>query len=203
MNVQTLPLGPLQTNCYILYKNNEALIIDPGNEAHRVIEFIESQSLIPQAILLTHAHYDHVGAVDEVRKHYQIDVYLHEAEAKWISDPPYNSSGLFKHTEEPEHILTESDLTIGDFTFTVIHTPGHSPGSVSFIFHNDKKIFSGDVLFKYGVGRTDLYQSSPQALVHSLREKLYKLPDDFIVYPGHGTTTSIGEEKLNNPYVPA
>lgn len=203
MNVKTLPLGPLQTNCYILYKDQQALIIDPGNEGHKIIEFIKKENLIPQAILLTHAHYDHIGAVDEIRKHYNLDVYLHELESTWISNPPYNSSGLFQHTSEPEHILSEGKLTIGNFSFSVIHTPGHSPGSVSFIFPEDQKIFSGDVLFKYGVGRTDLYESSPQSLVHSLREKLYKLPNDFVVYPGHGTTTTIGDEKINNPYVPA
>jgi len=203
MNVHTLPLGPLQTNCYIIYKNNAALIIDPGNEAHKVIDFIAEESLTPKAILLTHAHYDHIGAVGELRKHYNIDVYLHEAEAKWLSDPPYNSAGLFPHTDEPEHLLVEGQLSIGDFTFSVLHTPGHSPGSVSFIFHDEKKIFSGDVLFRFGVGRTDLFQSSPQDLVYSLREKLYKLPDDFTVYPGHGTTTTIGDEKRQNPYVPA
>lgn len=203
MNVHTLPLGPLQTNCYILFKNNYALIIDPGNEAEKVKGFLVEHSLTPQAILLTHAHYDHIGAVDELRKYYNIDVYLHEAEPTWLSDPPYNSAGLFTPTDEPDHLLTEGDLTIGDFSFSVIHTPGHSPGSVSFIFHDEKKVFSGDVLFRFGVGRTDLYQSSPQDLVYSLREKLYKLPDDFTVYPGHGTTTYIGDEKRQNPYVPA
>src|SRR5690625_6247828 len=110
MNVQTLPLGPLQTNCYILYKDQQALIIDPGNEAHKIVNFLTEQSLEPQAILLTHAHYDHIGAVDEIRKHYNLEVYLHEYEATWISDPPYNSAGLFQHTTEPEHILKEGEL---------------------------------------------------------------------------------------------
>src|SRR5690625_4126725 len=201
MNVQTLPLGPLQTNCYILYKDQQALIIDPGNEAHKIVNFLTEQSLEPQAILLTHAHYDHIGAVDEIRKHYNLKEYFHDYEQPWISNLPNIIAGLFKIPTEPEHILKEGELEIGNFNFSVLHTPGHSPGSVSFVFHEDKKVFSGDVLFKHGVGRTDLYESSPQDLVYSLREKLYRLPDDFVVYTVHGTTTTIGNEKLQNPYV--
>jgi len=206
MHIKTMPLGPLQTNCYIIYKNKEALIIDPGEEAEKVVQFIDDNALTPKAIMLTHAHYDHIGAVGHLRHHYNIDVYLHEAEAEWLEEPDYNGSGRFPgtsvKTERPDHLLIPGELSIANFSCEVKHTPGHSPGSVSFIFHNEKKVFSGDVLFKQGVGRTDLYGGSMDELVRSIRGTLYTLDDSYTVYPGHGITTTIGNEKQSNPYVP-
>lgn len=206
MQIKTMALGPLQTNCYMIYKYNEVLIIDPGEEAEKVIYFIEENQLTPQAILLTHAHFDHIGGVDDLRHHYGIDVYLHESEAEWLEEPTFNGSGAFPRTpvktDRPDHLLTSGELAIGSFTCEVKHTPGHSPGSVSFIFHDEQKVFSGDVLFKQGVGRTDLYGGSTNELVQSIRGTIYTLPDSFVVYPGHGVPTTIGDEKQNNPYVP-
>lgn len=207
MNIKSMIVGELGANCYIVYENSEALIFDPGGNPEKIMAFLDEHQLVPQAILLTHAHFDHIGGVDELRNHYQIEVYLHEAEAHWLSEPSLNRSTAFMRTEvktdPPEQILTPGTWTIGSFTFDIIHTPGHSPGSVSFIFAEDEFIISGDVLFKQGVGRTDLPGGSFEQLVNSIQQHLYTLPDTYTVYPGHGLPTTIGAEKKTNPFVPA
>lgn len=206
MNIKSMSLGDLGTNCYIIYDEKNALIIDPGGEPEKVIEFIEKTKVMPQAILLTHAHFDHIGAVGILRNHFNIDVYLHEAEAKWLGDPDLNRSTSFTRkavrTDPPEHFLKPGRLELSSFSFDIIHTPGHSPGSVTFIFKDENFIVSGDVLFQQGVGRTDLPGGSMELLVKSIRSGLYQLDDTYIVYPGHGVKTSIGAEKIFNPYVP-
>lgn len=205
MEIISLSLGPLGTNCYILIKDKEALIVDPGGDSDQVINLLTSKKVVPQAILLTHAHFDHIGAVDDLRSHYQIDVYLHEEEKDWLSDPQLNRSNAFFGNEivtrPPEHYLEEGELTISSFTFEVRHTPGHSPGSVSFLFPTEKSIIGGDVLFFGGIGRTDLPGGDMNVLVSSILTKFYSLPDDFTVYPGHGPKTTIKHEKVNNPFV--
>lgn len=205
MDVQSFSLGPIGTNCYIIQKDEQCLIIDPGWDAPVVQSYIEDEGLTPQAILLTHAHFDHIGAVDELRKSYELDVYLHEAEQDWLENAELNRSqfalgGAGITTAAPDHLLEEGTLQIGTFTFDVVHTPGHSPGSVSFIFSEAEFIVSGDVLFHHGIGRTDLPGGSIEQLAKSITEHLYTLPDSFTVYPGHGTSTSIGEEKRANPF---
>lgn len=207
MKIRTMSLGALGTNCYIIYKNKEALIIDPGSEANKVINFIQENDLKPEAILLTHAHFDHIGAVDEVRNFFDIDVYLHENEADWLEEPRFNGSALYPRqeikTKKPDHYLKPGKMELGCFSFEVRHTPGHSPGSVSFLFQEQQAIFSGDVLFRQGIGRTDLLQGNAAQLENSIRKKLYTLDNQFTVFPGHGISTTIGEEKSSNPYVPA
>lgn len=207
MKIHSMSLGELGTNCYIVYDNHHALIVDPGGEPEKVIYFLESQNVEPQAILLTHAHFDHIGGVDALRKHFNIDVYLHKNEADWLGEPRLNRSTAFTRKEvrtaRPEHHLTTGEMKLSTFTFEVIHTPGHSPGSVSFIFKDEGFVISGDVLFQQGIGRTDLPGGSIEQLEKSIRGSLYLLDDTFIVYPGHGSYTTIGAEKRNNPFVPA
>lgn len=205
MNIKRMSLGPLGTNCYIVYKGNDALIIDPGGDEREVITFLDEHQLKPLAILLTHAHFDHIGAVDALRHFYHIDVYLGQDEEDWLENPLLNRSTLMGKeisTESPEHLLTPDKLNIGDFSIDVLHTPGHSPGSSSFVFKNAHFVVSGDVLFRHGVGRTDLPGGSFPQLKDSILNQLYHLPDDYIVYPGHGPETTIAEEKQNNPFVP-
>lgn len=206
MNITSMSLGPLGTNCYIIDNQTDALIVDPGGEPEKIIEYLQKEQLNPLAILLTHAHFDHIGAVDPLRRHFHIDVYLHEAEAGWLSDPSLNRSFAFTRktvkTNKPDHFLKEGKMNLSAFMFEIIHTPGHSPGSVTFIFSKENFIVSGDVLFRQGVGRTDLPGGSWNELENSIRQKIYTLPDNFKVYPGHGVSTSIGQEKIDNPYVP-
>lgn len=206
LQVKSMSLGPLGTNCYIVSHDHEAIIFDPSGEAEKIISYLEDSNLKPLAILLTHAHFDHIGALDEVRKHYDIDVYLHEAEADWLVDPELNRSSLYFpesnwiQTELPEKQVDEGTLSIGPFKMDVVHTPGHSPGSVTYIFHEQEFIVSGDVLFRLGIGRTDLPGGSIEQLAKSIVHHLYSLPDQFKVFAGHNIQTTIGTEKHENPY---
>ncbi|HLS66557.1 MAG TPA: MBL fold metallo-hydrolase [Pseudogracilibacillus sp.] len=205
MNIQSFSLGPIGTNCYVIRKGEQCLIIDPGWDAPVVTSYIEKENLEPQVILLTHAHFDHIGAVDELRKLYSLDVYLHEEERDWLENAELNRSqfalgGAGITTAAPDKLLKEGRLQIGKFSFDVVHTPGHSPGSVSFIFNEFDFVVSGDVLFHHGIGRTDLPGGNIEQLARSITEHLYTLPDSFTVYPGHGTSTTIGEEKYANPF---
>ena len=205
LNIKRLSLGPLGTNCYILYNGEDALIVDPGGDAKQIISFLDQQNVKPLCILLTHAHFDHIGGVEELRNHYNIDVYLHENEQEWLSNPELNRSLFFTGEgfaiKGPDHLLRPGKIELGSFEFEIIHTPGHSPGSVSFIFKDDQFIVSGDVLFQNGVGRSDLPGGNFTQLESTIREKLYKLPDEYVVLPGHGETTTIGYEKETNPFV--
>lgn len=205
MEIISLALGPIGTNCYILIQDKEALIIDPGAESKKIIDKLTERKVAPKAIILTHAHFDHIGAVEDLRTFYNIDVYLHENEKAWLEDPSLNRSSAFIGneviTKQAEHGFSEGELRISSFTFEVRHTPGHSPGSVSFVFPNQKTVFGGDVLFFGGIGRTDLPGGDMSQLEKSIRNKFYTLDDDYVVYPGHGPKTTIQHEKWNNPFV--
>ncbi|HEX6923661.1 MAG TPA: MBL fold metallo-hydrolase [Bacillales bacterium] len=204
-----LPLGAVQANAYIIEnENGEAVIIDPGGEAERLISYIESKSLKPTAVLLTHAHFDHIGAVDEVRNHWSIPVYLHGAEKDWLQDPQKNGSAFFPAADggtivkpADEIIEREGSLHVGPFTFEVLETPGHSPGSVSFYNRDSGIVFSGDALFAGSIGRTDLYAGDHGELIESIENKLLPLPDKTIVAPGHGPETTVETEKQSNPFL--
>lgn len=206
MEIKTLPLGPIGTNCYIVSKNDECLIFDPGAEPEKIEEYLTEQKLTPKAIMLTHAHFDHIGAVDTIRKRYNIDVYLHKEEHDWLEKAELNRSILFfgeaaaVRTAKPDHLIDIGKHTIGSFIFEVVHTPGHSPGSVSYIFHDNQFVISGDTLFNQGIGRTDLPEGDFKTLMMSIFKELYTLPEDFTVYPGHGPLTTIGAEKFQNPF---
>ncbi|MFD2759413.1 MBL fold metallo-hydrolase [Lentibacillus juripiscarius] len=207
MKVNSIPAGPLGTNCYIVSNGTDALIVDPGGDSENIIDFLADEGVTPNAILLTHAHFDHIGGVSHLRSYYGIDVYLHANEQAWLENPEWNGSSLFIGSEiktaEAEHLLNPGSLQIGSFSFDVMHTPGHSPGSVSFLFHDEHFVISGDVLFNGGVGRTDLPGGDIQQLEQSIRESLYQLPDSYLVYPGHGPETTIGQEKQKNPFFTA
>ncbi len=208
MNWFPLPLGPLQTNCYILsQKDGSCLIIDPGEEPNKIIQYINSKKLNPKAILLTHAHFDHIGAVDPIREQYSIPVYIHKKEESWLSDASLNGSQFFLHGDKiqvskADHVITaEMRMEIEGFSFEIFETPGHSPGSISFYFQQDGIVVSGDALFQSSIGRTDLPGGSHEVLLKSIHEKLLVLPENTLVLPGHGPATTIGQEMDSNPFL--
>ncbi|UII54842.1 MBL fold metallo-hydrolase [Cytobacillus spongiae] len=208
MNWEQMPLGPLQTNCYIISNRAKVcLIVDPGGEGARLINHLQKRNLKPQAILLTHAHFDHIGAVDDVRNHYNIPVYVHEKEASWLMDPALNGSHYFltsnaiQMNKADQLFVKEEMKTVGDFTFQILYTPGHSPGSVSFYFSEGEFVVAGDALFNGSIGRTDLPGGNHQQLLTSIHEKLLSLPEDTHVLPGHGLTTTIIDEMDSNPFL--
>jgi glyoxylase-like metal-dependent hydrolase (beta-lactamase superfamily II) len=208
MKVIQLPLGPLQTNCYLLANDlKEVIVFDPGEEADQIFNIIEENKYKPVAILLTHAHFDHIGAVDDVRDQYNIPVYLHQNEADWLTDGMKNGSTLFLRNREifareADYLISkEGKMEIGNFILSVFETPGHSPGSVSFYVKEAKSVFSGDALFYQGIGRTDLPGGDHDVLIKSIKSKLFSLPENITVYSGHGPETTIQDEKKHNPFL--
>lgn len=206
IQIDTVPLGPLGTNAYVLTapESQRAVVIDPGMSPAPLLRRVEELEV--EAILLTHAHFDHIAGVDELRKKKGCPVYLHAAEADWLTTPKLNGSLLWPEigppviTDPAEYELADGmTLTLLGATLQVLHTPGHSPGSVSFLMGD--QLFSGDCLFRLSVGRTDLPGGSASDLLDSIHGKLFKLDDGITVYPGHGARTSIGFERNNNPYV--
>ena len=208
LKINQLELGPVQTNCYIISNDeNDCLIFDPGAQSKKVSDLLRSKNLTPLAIILTHAHFDHIGAIDELRDVYSIPVYLHELEKDWLRRPNLNGSG--KYAAIPDMQMRDADvllkdekvLEIGDFRMDVLHTPGHSPGSLSFSFGDEGFAIVGDTLFKGSIGRTDLIDGSEKKLLKSIRDSLLTLPADMVLFPGHGPDTTPQQEMDSNPFL--
>ncbi|WP_226583012.1 MBL fold metallo-hydrolase [Halobacillus litoralis] len=204
IKISRLPLGPMGTNAYVIHENKKALVVDPGGDFEKLENYLKERELDVEAVLLTHAHFDHIGAVDDVRREYNAPVYIHENEADWLEDPAKNGSALFGLGEikagTADHFFEIGQMEIGDFTFEVRFTPGHSPGSVSFVFRNQRFTIVGDTLFQRGIGRTDLPGGSRTQLEKSIEEQLFSLRNDMRVFPGHGLPTTIEEERNENPF---
>ena len=206
MEVKRLILGGLKTNCYIAYTEDtkKAVIIDPAAEADNIRRAITELSVLPEAVLLTHGHFDHMLAADEIRKEYHIPVGLLDREAELLEKPELNCSAMYIR---PYGISADETYTDGqqlpflDGALRVIATPGHTAGSACYYSEKDKLLFSGDTLFFNTVGRTDLPTSQPASIGRSIREKLMVLPEDVLVLCGHGSETTIGDEKNANPFL--
>ncbi|QDU33616.1 putative metallo-hydrolase [Poriferisphaera corsica] len=207
IQIHTFPLGAYQTNCYVLEAPNKACwIIDAGTDPDALIACIKDNELKPEKLLLTHAHHDHIEGVFKVREAFpDIPIYIHESEKEFLTDTTLNLSaivGIPAVAPEADHYLEHGQvLHLAGIPFEVRHTPGHSPGGVGFYQPENHFIISGDTLFAGSVGRYDFPTSDGPTLGKSILEQLYTLPDDTVVYPGHGPSTSIGQEKQTNPFV--
>ncbi|HSA32162.1 MAG TPA: MBL fold metallo-hydrolase [bacterium] len=202
--IVTEPVGPVTANCHILEFGEQIILIDPGGDPAILLRRIGTRTL--SAMLITHGHYDHIGALGALKKrHPQAAVMIHRTEAPFLADPDLNLSGHFgidgRYEQPPERLLDHGDrIALPDGgALTVIHTPGHTPGGVC--FHGDGVLFSGDTLFFESVGRCDLPGGDDKTLLASIRERLFTLPDDTRVLPGHMNATTIGHEKRHNPFL--
>ena len=203
--LDTLIVSDLQINCYLFgcSATRETAIIDPGGDRELIKNKVAERQAIVKMILLTHGHFDHIGALDSIRKEYGCPVLIHSADAKALTNPMINLSALTGNsivTSEAEQLLQDGDrIQLGRLALEVLHTPGHTRGGVCFRYNG--LLFCGDTLFNSGIGRTDLPGGSMTQLEQSIRDKLFTLPDDTVVLPGHGESTSIGVEKKVNPFV--
>jgi len=206
---EVLPVGMLGCNCSVIGDeiSREAIVIDPGDEVSKIIAILERNQLTVKMIVITHAHIDHIGGAEKLRAHTGAPVYMHEAD-KMLSDHLDVQAGwLGMETPEDPGIdqpAREGDIIrAGSVEAHVLHTPGHTPGSISLYLPLESRVIAGDTLFQGSIGRTDLPGGDTAQIGRSIRGKLYTLPEDTIVFPGHGLTTSIGEEKRHNPFVRA
>jgi len=202
--LETLVVGMIQANCYLLgdEKTGEAVVIDPGGDVPVILRALEARKLKPVAILATHGHFDHVEGLAAMKRATNAPILLHRGDLPLIQGMTVQGQLFGLRVEAappPDRFVTEGDtLVVGGHTVSVLHTPGHSPGSVC--FKVDKKIFVGDLLFAGSIGRTDLQGGDYDTLLRSVRDKIFTLPDDTTVYPGHGPETSVGFEKRTNPF---
>jgi len=202
--VEKLVVGPFASNCYIVgsQSNKEGMIIDPGDEAKQILKRVKDLELDIRFIVLTHGHIDHTGALKEVREVTGAKVAIHADDAKSLKVQSLSRIfGLSYPTPpSPDRLLKGGEsLDIGDLHFEVLHTPGHTPGGICLL--GEGVVFSGDTLFNYGVGRTDLPGGSSSQLLNSIQTRLMTLPDNTVVYPGHGADTTIGAERTGNPFL--
>jgi len=206
MKIEKFVLGSMGTNCYLIIneETKELVIVDPATCPDYVVSHVKSNGYIPKAIFLTHAHFDHVMGIDGWVKEFGIPVYLHEEEKKILEDPELNLSGVFGASysySDVKCLKDGQDLSVAGFTFKVIHTPGHTCGGCCYYCEAEEILISGDTLFYQSVGRSDFPTGSMGTLVRSIKEKLFCLPDDVMVYPGHNDATCIADEKKYNPFV--
>jgi hydroxyacylglutathione hydrolase len=208
MIIETFPVGMLQCNCTILgsEQTGEAIVIDPGDEIKSVVERLKRRRLEARYIVATHGHIDHVGGFRELKEATGAPVLLHDADVFLYEALPMQASLLRiatpPATEIDGHLKHGDELGAGDVKLKIIHTPGHTPGSIC--FHSsagDSRLFAGDTLFLGSIGRTDLWGGSYEEILESLRRRVVTLPEDTVVVPGHGPQTTIGREKRDNPFL--
>jgi hydroxyacylglutathione hydrolase len=207
MDVRMFSVGPIQENCFLFRRDgsDRALIVDPGEEADRLLAAIDELGVTLDGILLTHTHFDHVGAVAPIARATGAEVWVPKIEKPVLADinsyVPWSEFGPFE-SWDAEHTLNGGEkLELAGFEIDVLFTPGHSPGHVTFHVPDEAAIFSGDVLFQGSVGRTDLPGGDPQVLMETLKTLAETLPDETIVHPGHMGITTIGAERATNPFL--
>ncbi|MBE5907835.1 MAG: MBL fold metallo-hydrolase [Lachnospiraceae bacterium] len=209
-SIETYVVGPVQTNCYFLINNttNQVIIVDPGSAAKQLAALIREKKYEPVGILLTHGHFDHADAVDDLKEElseYALFAYAYEGEQRTLEDPRLNLSGDMNFHAKSYHadvyLQDHETIDLAGFHVEVLFTPGHTPGGCCFYCAEEGIVFSGDSLFCQSVGRTDFPEGSMSDLVRGVREQLFVLPDKTYVLPGHNEPTTIGDEKKYNPFL--
>lgn len=205
MILETVTVGAMQVNCYILAEGQQqdALVIDPGSERRKIQKVLDTHRLKPAFIINTHGHFDHIGCDND----FGVPVYIHQKDAAMLKDASLNLSGMFSLSfavrSKIEVLRDGQNIDLGGLQMEVLHIPGHTPGGIALRLKKPKDniVFTGDTLFYHGIGRSDFIGGDGQLLVRAIKEKLFTLPGDTVVYPGHGPSSSIDEERKNNPFV--
>ena len=202
MNITRMPLGILMANCYIIEtEKKNAVLIDPGSQPAKLIKYLDENNIIPKKILLTHGHFDHIGAVPEIVEKYGSEVYIHENDAVMLSDRRMSladdvGGGIYRTVEKYNCVHDGDRIVLDELDFEVLHTPGHTKGGVC--YRCGDSLFTGDTLFCLSMGRTDFPGGSLGEMYHSLK-RLGAIPGDLDVFPGHNETTTLDFERKNNP----
>ncbi len=207
LDVRSFTVGPVSENCYVLRAegSDRGLIVDPGDESERIIEAVAALGITVEAILITHCHFDHIGAVAPVAKATRAPVTCPEIEVPVLADimsfVPWPGFGPFESYEADETVAGGEHLSVAGLEIDVVFTPGHSPGHVTYAIPDQGALFSGDVLFKGSVGRVDLPGGDFQTLLESIRGLVDRYPEDTVVHPGHMGQTTLGAERASNPFL--
>ncbi len=203
--IERVVVGPLMSNAYLVFDNvkGEGILIDAGDDSEKIIETVEKNKIRVKAIYATHGHFDHVLAVGEIKDYFECKFYIHREDLPILEKAAESCKKLlgrdYSNPPNPDGYIKDGDkITVGEYEIKVMHTPGHTPGSVSYL--SKDAVFTGDTLFAGAVGRYDFPGGNLEQLLDSLK-KLLKLPDSFSVYPGHGPSTTIGVEKVHNPFI--
>lgn len=209
MTVTTFTFNPFSTNCYVIESAGELIVVDPSNQSEKehlaLISEIESRDAVLKRILLTHAHIDHIFGCARLSRHFDVGIEVHASERVLLQRGETQAAMFGVELEAPPEpvavIEPGSTIAFGNVVWDVLHTPGHSPGSVSFVDRKARLVLSGDVLFAGSIGRTDLWQGSLPTLMRSIFEQIVPLGDDFRVLSGHGPETTVGRERASNPFL--
>lgn len=211
MILKTFPVNPFEMNCYVYHdeKSKEGVIIDPGTYSHdekeEILDYIRSNNITIKLIINTHGHIDHIMGNKWAKDSFNVPVLMHKDDLPLINSAleQANMYGIaFPQPANPDKLIDENDIIeFNGCTLSILHTPGHSPGSVSLVDEKEKLIFVGDCVFHGSIGRTDLWMGDMELLVNMIKTKIIKYPDDYILYPGHYEKTTVGEEKNLNPFL--